>query len=148
MVDGDRQGTLIVIGDRVRARRRQLELTQEKLAEAAELSKSFVSEVEGGQAAATGLVYLRIAQALDVDVQWLLTGEGAAARPPAGPVEIPELLSQVAEEKHWSHRRTLDIAAALQGIVARRTRGGQKWELNRDLILKIASALRDEKSSA
>lgn len=145
----DREGALTAIGDRVRTRRRQLEMTQEKLAEEAELSKSFISEVESGQTAANGLVYLRIAQALDVDVQWLLTGEvRAAPRSAAGPVEIPKLLSEVAEEKRWSHRRTLDVAAALQGIVARRTRAGQRWELSRELILKIASALPEEPSGA
>src|SRR2546430_299110 len=116
---------LVSIGERIRRRRRELEMTQEDLATAAELSKSFVSEIEGGQAAATGLVYLRIANALDVSIQWLLTGaEPEENRELPGPVRIPPLLSEIAEEKRWSHHRTLDVAAALDAIIARRTREG------------------------
>jgi DNA-binding XRE family transcriptional regulator len=74
MVKTERAGTLTGIGARVRLRRRELDLTQESLASKAGVSKSFVSEVEGGQTAAGGLVYLQIADALDVTVEWLLTG--------------------------------------------------------------------------
>src|SRR5437870_1060971 len=74
MPESERSPRLAAIGERIRQRRKELGRTQEALAEAAELSKSFVSEMEGGVAAASGLVYLRVAQALDVQVQWLLTG--------------------------------------------------------------------------
>lgn len=144
MGDTDREGALQAIGLRIRQRRRELNITQERLAELANLSKSFVSELEGGSTAANGLVYLGVAQALGVQVQWLLTGAVAESiEPQITPVTIPPLLSKIAEEKGWSHRKTMDIGAALQGIVARRTQNGDAWEPTRELILKIAKALGD-----
>ena len=100
MSEGTREARLAEIGKRIRQRRRELDLTQEELAEAAGVSKSFVSEVEGGQTAANGLIYLRLADNLEVTVQWLLTGtspEGASRRNPER-LEIPPLLSQIAEQ--------------------------------------------------
>ena len=104
----------------MRQRRRELNLTQEQLAERAGLSKSFLSEVEGGQVAADGLIYLRIAECLEVSVEWLLQGE-VAPPPPARP-DIPPALSALADELGWTHSETLDVAAALQTVIARRSR--------------------------
>jgi transcriptional regulator with XRE-family HTH domain len=133
---------LLEIGGRVRQRRRELGLTQEALAERAKLSKSFVSEVEGGQAAAGGLMYMRLAQALEVSVEWLMTGE--LAETPlvrASEVQIPPFVAELAEEQGWSYADTLDVAAALQTIVARRTRG-RRWQPGRDELLALAKAVR------
>jgi transcriptional regulator with XRE-family HTH domain len=142
MADDKRDPVLGPIGERIRQRRRELGLTQEALADAAGLSKSFISEMETGLAAANGLLYLRVAAALDVEVQWLLTG--LVPERASRPVSVPPLLSKIAEEKGWSHKRTLDVAAALGAVVARRTLEGRRWEPTRDEILRIASALPDE----
>ena len=57
MAEEERGRALAEIGARVRHRRRELNLTQEGLGEAAGLSKSFVSEVESGLTSGSGLVY-------------------------------------------------------------------------------------------
>jgi DNA-binding XRE family transcriptional regulator len=145
MAKADREKTLEEIGARVRHRRRELELTQEKLAEVTKLSKSFISEVESGSTAANGLIYLEIARALDVPVQWLLQGAEAESAAEPGPPSVSPMLSAIAEEQGWSHRETLDVAAALQGVIGRRTRGGQRWVPDREHILAIAKALRTAK---
>lgn len=138
----DRTAALNEIGARVRQRRRELDLTQEALAERAGLSKSFISEVEGGQASASGLMYMKIARVLDVSVEWLLTGdlpEAQIVRP--SDVQIPSFVAELAEEQGWSYGETLDVAAALQTIVARRSRG-RRWQPGRDELLALAAAVK------
>ncbi len=142
MEKADRTIELQAIGARVRQLRREKDMTQEELAERAGLSKSFVSEIEGGRTAASGLILLKIAQAAGVSVEWLLTGE--LPTPPAiraSDVEIPPLVAELAEEHGWSYSETLDIAAALQTVVARRTRGA-RWQPGRDELLELAKAVR------
>ena len=117
-------------------------MTQEGLAEQAGLSKSFVSEVESAQTAASGLMYMKLARILDVSVEWLLTGdlpESPVVRP--SDIQIPPFVSDLAEEQGWSYGDTLDVAAALQTIVARRTRG-RRWQPGREELLALAAAIR------
>ncbi len=144
----DRAPALAAIGSRVKQRRRELTITQEALAEKAGLSKSFVSEVEGGQASASGLMYLRLAEALEVSVEWLLTGE-TPERPIVRPsdVQIPSFVADVAEEQGWSYGETLDVAAALETYVARRTRG-RRVQPGREELIALADALRRLQPSA
>jgi len=137
-----RAEALATIGARAKQRRRELDITQEALATRTGLSKSFVSEVEGGQVAASGLMYLKLAEALGVSVEWLLTGElpeSTIVRP--SDVEIPAFVAQVAEEEGWSYGETLDVATALQSVVARRTRG-RRWQPSRDDLIALAAAVR------
>ncbi len=117
-------------------------MTQEALAIAAGLSKSFVSEVEGGQASASGLMYLKLAAALGVSVEWILTGD-LPERPVVRPseVQIPPYVAALAEEQGWTYGETLDVSAALQTIIARRSRG-RRWQPARDEILALADAVR------
>lgn len=144
----DRAPALAAIGSRLKQRRRELSITQETLAEKAGLSKSFVSEVEGGQASASGLMYLRLAEALEVSVEWLLTGD-TPERPIVRPsdVQIPSFVADVAEEQGWSYGETLDVAAALETYVARRTRG-RRMQPGREELIALAHALRGLQPSA
>jgi transcriptional regulator with XRE-family HTH domain len=142
MPKDDRAVQLTAIGGRVRLRRREQDVTQEELADLAGLSKSFIGEVETGQASASGLMYLKIAKALGVSVEWLLTGD-LPASPVVRPndIAITPRVAELAEEEGWSYGETLDIAAALQTIVARRTRG-RRWEPGREELLALARAVR------
>lgn len=132
------------IGGRIKARRSELGLTQEALAERAGTSKSFVSELEGGRSVASGLVYLKIASALDVNVDWLLTGNVAATEAQTDPFKRVPLVSEIADELGWSHRKAVDVAEALSRIVARRTRDGKRWVPSREQILAVADALDED----
>jgi len=138
----DRPEVLRAIGHRIRKRRREKNMTQEALGAKAGISKSFVSEVEGGQASASGLIYLRIASALDVSVEWILTGElpeMSVVR--STEIQIPESVADLAEEEGWSYGETLDVAAALQTVVARRSKG-RRWEPGREELRALATAIR------
>ncbi len=131
------------IGGRIKARRLELGLTQELLAERAAASKSFVSELEGGRSVASGIIYVRIAEALDVNVHYLLTGQAPPVEPEVDAFQRVPIVSQIADELGWTHRKARDVAEALARIVARRTRDGRHWVPTREQVLAVADALED-----
>lgn len=62
------------IGQRIMERRRKLGLTQEALAEKADVTAQFVSYAEAGKRAMRPENLLKIAAALEVSADYLLTG--------------------------------------------------------------------------
>lgn len=63
------------IGQRIMERRKKLGLTQETLAEKADVTAQFVSYAEAGQRAMRPENLLKIAEALEVSADYLLTGD-------------------------------------------------------------------------
>ena len=63
------------IGKRILDRRKQLGLTQEALAEKAEVTTQFVSYAESGKRAMRPENLLKISEALGVSADYLLTGD-------------------------------------------------------------------------
>ena len=79
IVNGDRikmDETLKVIGDRLRQIRLTRKMSQNELAEATDLSASFISNIEQGKQAMSVKALIAIAQVLDVSTDWLLLGKG------------------------------------------------------------------------
>ena len=74
-------GTSVDVGERLRAIRTLRRVTLRTLAERAELSESFLSQVERGRANASVASLKRIAAALGVNVADLFEPNGAQARP-------------------------------------------------------------------
>lgn len=68
----------IVLGRRIRELRWKKGLTQEQLAELADLSTPYVSHLERGSKKASLAVLLRLAECLQVTVDQLLSGNQAA----------------------------------------------------------------------
>ncbi len=68
--------TLKVIGERLRQIRLTRKMSQSELAEATDLSASFVSNIEQGKQAMSIKALIAIAQVLDVSTDWLLMGKG------------------------------------------------------------------------
>ena len=66
------------IGNRVRERRRFLNLTQEDLGEAANISITYLSEIERGTCMPSLKVLMRLAHRLDLNLDTLFTGDGHA----------------------------------------------------------------------
>lgn len=66
---------LVEVGNRITARRKKMGLTQEALAEASDVTTQFVSYAESGQRAMRPENLLKLSNALDVSVDYLLTGE-------------------------------------------------------------------------
>lgn len=72
---GENEGWLLVIGQRITERRKQLRWTQEELAEKGDLTPQFVSYAESGKRAMRPENLLKISSALGVSTDYLLTGE-------------------------------------------------------------------------
>ena len=65
-------GNLIELGNRLRNRRTELHLSQETVAEKAEISTNTVSRIEGGQTAMSIEIFIKMVQILGVDANELL----------------------------------------------------------------------------
>ena len=79
IMNGDRikmDETLKLIGDRLRQIRLIRKMSQNELAEATDLSASFISNIEQGKQAMSVKALIAIAQVLDVSTDWLLLGKG------------------------------------------------------------------------
>jgi transcriptional regulator with XRE-family HTH domain len=111
------------IGDRIRELREQHNLTQEALAARAGISKGFLSDLENDKRNASAEYALRLAQALGASIDYLLRGEEAPA-PVRGPVVIPRELAEFAEQEGLSYSTTIDLLAAHNSVVARRSKSG------------------------
>jgi transcriptional regulator with XRE-family HTH domain len=108
------------VGERIREVREARGWTQEELAEAAKISKSFLSEVETKGKNISLDLLLRVATALDASVEYLATGGGDEAKS-RKPIVIPAELSQAAEQLHLSFQQTIDLLEAYNSVVARRS---------------------------
>lgn len=113
------------VGERVRDIREKRGLTQDKLAEAAEISKSFLSEIENDKRNVGAQVLLRIANALGASVDYLLQGAVRDAGEKE-PVVIPSNLSKAAEELNLTYAETRELLDAHNSVVARRSSKSKK----------------------
>jgi transcriptional regulator with XRE-family HTH domain len=112
-------------GDRLREIRERRRLTQEQLAVAADISKSFLSEVENNKRNISSQALLRIAKVLGASVDYLLTGEAKEDRLKE-PVVIPPELSRAADELHLSFNEAVELLEAHRSVVARRSNKSTK----------------------
>ena len=113
------------VGERIREVREKRRLTQEKLAERTELSKSFISDVENGNSDISSDNLLKVADALGANLEYLVRGEAPKA-PARAPVVIPPELSMLAEEDGLSYAQTLELLEAHNSIIARRSGNSQR----------------------
>lgn len=85
------------VGALIRARRKELDLTQGDVAAAAGVSRQWVSEVEGGKATAELGRVLAVLDALDLDLRAVPRGAAATTGVPAGTagaIDLDELLAR------------------------------------------------------
>ena len=73
---GNRAGSqdLIELGNRIRDRRNEISMSQEKVAEQAGISANTVSRIEGGQSAMSIEIFIKLVDVLDADINKLLDG--------------------------------------------------------------------------
>jgi len=107
-------------GDRLREVREKRKITQDHLATAAGISKSFLSEIENDKRNVSSQALLRIANVLGASVDYLLTGESKESTTKE-PVVIPPELSRAAEELQLSFKDTVELLEAHRSVVARRS---------------------------
>jgi transcriptional regulator with XRE-family HTH domain len=117
------------VGKRIREIRKARSMTQDQLAMATGLSKSFISEVENDSRNASSKNLLKIANALGASVEYLLRGVSLAALAVVAnesAVSIPPQLALAAERLRLSFSETLDLLHTQQSVVARRGTGAPK----------------------
>ncbi len=113
------------VGDRIREAREKKGWTQERLGEKTKLSKGFISDVENGKTNIGSENLLKVADALNANLDYLLRGEVPEGRPRHA-VVIPSELSRFAEEEGLSYAETLELLGAHHSIVARRSMRSQR----------------------
>lgn len=107
------------VGERIKQRRLELGWTQDQLCTKADLSKSFLSELENGKRSVSAENLLGIARAMNVSLDFLMTGE--ASQEQANEVAIPSSLAAFAGEEGLSLRQTLMLLDMHKQILAHRS---------------------------
>ena len=120
------------LGGRVRDCREKRGWTQKELASSAEISVTFLSELENNHRAPGAGVLLRLADALGVSLDYLVRGIGDE-RPVPQRLVLPAELAELADEEGWSFRELKDLLAYRDMVVARRTRPGRPHDPERQL---------------
>lgn len=114
------------IGARIKYLRDARGWTQERLAEEASVSKSFISELENDRRNTSSEKLLEIATVLGASLDFIMKGEGVTQKGgPPTPVTIPLELSEAAEEQHWPYRHVVAVLVAWSSLVARRNAEGK-----------------------
>jgi transcriptional regulator with XRE-family HTH domain len=130
------------VGDRIREIREDLQITQDRLAERAGLSKGFLSDVENNKRNISSENLLKIANVLGASVDYLLRGE-VAEHANVEAVVIPPELSQAAEELDLTYSATVELLEAHRSVIARRSNKEQRkfsvddWKKLHDAIKKV-----------
>lgn len=113
------------IGARIKYLREARGWTQERLAEEAGVSKSFVSEVEHDRRNPSAEKLLEIATVLGASLDFIMKGEGRTEEGPPAPVTIPRELAEAAEDRRWPYRHVVAVLDAWSSLVARRNAEGR-----------------------
>lgn len=108
------------LGARIRKLRTVKGLTGQELAKLSKISATYLSEVERGLSGVSGEKLIRIADALCVDLQELISS-GQPTATNGEKISIPIALSEAAEELHLSFRNTIRLLQGAQSLTARRS---------------------------
>lgn len=109
------------VGDRIREIRETQKLTQDQLAEKADISKGFLSEIENGKRNVSSEYLLRVANALCASVDYLLRGTTDVSHVNKEPVVIPPDLSDAAQRLNLSYAETIELLDAHRSVIAKRS---------------------------
>lgn len=68
---------MISIGERIKNRRKELQLSQMDIYQECDITSGALSKIENGKTIPSILVFYKLSQALKCDINWLLTGESS-----------------------------------------------------------------------
>ena len=85
-------------GKRIRAERRRQDLTQEQLAELADISESFMGHIERGGRVLSVETLVKIANALNLSIEYIVCGE-YNYQPNTLPSEVHEALNKMSDRQ-------------------------------------------------
>jgi transcriptional regulator with XRE-family HTH domain len=110
------------VGDRIREVREHRRITQDKLAEIADISKGFLSDVENNKRNISSEYLLRLANSLGTSVDYLLKGEAPTNETVvSSPTVVPPALSEAAHQLNLTYSETVELLNAHQSVIARRS---------------------------
>lgn len=113
---------MATVGDRIRSRRDELGWKQDDLAMKAGISKSFLSDLENGKRNVGADKLLDIARALNLSLDYLMTGKHAeAAKQASQEVQIPKSLAEFAAEAGLTFRQAIALLEMQNQIIAHRS---------------------------
>jgi len=107
------------VGERIRARRTELEWTQEQLAQRAGLSKGFISDIESGKRNIGADTLLALSRELGLSMDYLM--KGGEPRSEVSEVHVPGSLSAFAKTTQLSFSQTLMLLDLRKQILAHRS---------------------------
>ena len=70
------------VGDRIKSRRKEMQLTQTDIFEMCGIRSGALSRIENGTSVPSVILFYRIAQVLECDMEWLLTGTSSNMKIP------------------------------------------------------------------
>jgi len=120
------------VGQRLNYIRTQKGYTLDSLAERSGVSKSFLWEVENNRSGISGERLLRVANALEASLEFLLRGQPTPENYRTPAIEIPAELSEVAEEFGLTYKQTLTLLEISSSIVARRSTKSRERKTMKD----------------
>lgn len=88
----------VALGKRIRDERKRQHLTQEQLAELADISESFMGHIERGGRVLSVETLIKLANALDLSVEYIVCGE-YNYQPGALPSELHEALARMSDRQ-------------------------------------------------
>lgn len=130
------------VGDRIRHIRNERNLTLEALADKAGISKSFLWSVENNKSDISGEYLLRVADALEASVEFILRGNGKEEAPTPA-IEFPRELIQAAEKLGLSFRETRALLQAQASLLARRSSKAEEVEMTAEQWEKLWHGIKD-----
>lgn len=130
------------LGGRIRDCREGRGWTQRELAVEAEISVTFLSELENDHRTPRAGVLLNLAEALGVSLDYLVRGVGDETLGRLS-FAVPPELEEIADEEGWSFSEMKDLLAYRKMVVARRTRPGTPADPQRTLTREEWRKLHD-----
>lgn len=100
---------LIKLGNRIRDRRREIHLSQEKVAERAGVSTNTISRIEGGQSAMSIEIFMKLVEILDTDANRLLGNVNL----PEGDRQCREMVCRIRNLKQGDQEIVMKTVKAL-----------------------------------
>lgn len=132
----------IEIGSRIRRLRKSREESLTELAAAANISSGYLSDVERGESALSGEKLASIAKAMNVSVDYLLSGKNTVSQADVSEITIPEALSDAATIMKLSFEQTIRLLNGRRSLVAKRS-GSESNEWSTDQWIAFYSNVRE-----
>jgi transcriptional regulator with XRE-family HTH domain len=141
----DNDYSLDDFGQRIKAVRRRLNMTQKEFGEAVDLSVSFISDIESGRSKACLDFFFNLARKFNINLYYLILGEGEiidtqGQRPTMGNKKVGQSLNTLGELIWYAERSPMMLHTML-GFASRFIHE------NREYLIKEIEESEENKSS-